>query len=88
MAWTPVASYNLGYSIPNKQFLFYYALAGQNQVYQLSPSAEEFIALADMFRNNAPIIFNTDGNYFVSKASAAALKKITVAQAAAAPTGA
>jgi len=87
MPWTTVANYNLGYSIPTKQFLFYYTLAGDNQVHQLFPSAEEFIALADMFRNNSPISFNTDGQYFVSKASAAALKKITVARAAAQPTG-
>ena len=55
MAWTSVASYNLGYSIPNKQFLFYYTLAGDNQVHQLFPSAQEFMALADMFRNNAQL---------------------------------
>ena len=80
MAWTSVASYNLGYSIPKKQFLFYYTLAGDNQTHQLFPSAQEFTALADMFRNNAPISFNTDGQYFVSKLSTAARKKIAAAQ--------
>lgn len=80
MPWTTVSSYNLGYSIPNKQFLFYYALSGSNQVNELFLSAEEFDALADMFRNNGPISFNTDGQYFVSKASTAALKKIAAAR--------
>ena len=63
-----VANYNLGYSIPNKQFFFYYTLVGENQTYQLFPSAQEFMALADMFRNEGPMNFNTDGKYFISAA--------------------
>jgi hypothetical protein len=80
MPWKSVASYNFGYSVPNKQFLFYYTLAGDNQTYQLFPSAQEFMSLADMFRNNAPISFNTDGQYFVSKVSTAARKSIAAAK--------
>ena len=68
MAWKRVANYNLGYSIPNKQFYFYYTLVGENTIYQIFPSSQEFLALADMFRNEGPINFNTDGKYFVSAA--------------------
>lgn len=71
MAWKRVANYNLGYSIPNKQFYFYYfyyTLVGDNVTYQIFPSPQEFVALADMFRNEGPMNFNTDGKYFVSAA--------------------
>jgi hypothetical protein len=68
MAWKRVANYHLGYSIPKKQFYFYYTLVGENATYQLFPSPQEFMALADMFRNEGPINFNTDGKYFVSAA--------------------
>jgi hypothetical protein len=68
MAWKRVANYNLGYSIPNKQFYFYYTLVGESTTYQIFPSAQEFLALADMFRNEGPMNFNTDGKYFVSAA--------------------
>jgi hypothetical protein len=30
------------------------------------PGSMEFLALADMFRNEGPIHFNTDGKYFVT----------------------
>ena len=34
---------------------------------QIFPSPEEFIALADMFSNDGPISYNTDGGgYFVT----------------------
>jgi hypothetical protein len=68
MAWKRVANYNLGYSIANKQFYFYYRLDGENVSYQLFPSPQEFLALADMFRNEGPINFNTDGRYFLTGA--------------------
>jgi hypothetical protein len=68
MAWLRVENYWLGYSIPKKQFYFYYKLQGDPAAYQFFPAAEEFSALADMFRNEGPINFNTDGKYFVTAA--------------------
>lgn len=68
MAWKRVSDYHLGYSIPNKQFYFYYTLVGDNVTYQMFPTPQEFMALADMFRNEGPINFNTQGKYFVSAA--------------------
>ena len=68
MAWKTVDNYWLGYSVPKKQFYFYYKLANDSLVYQIFPSPEEFMALADMFRNEGPMNFNTVGNYFVSAA--------------------
>lgn len=68
MAWLRVANYMLGYSVPKKQFYFYYTLQGESVVHQFFPAADEFLALADMFRNEGPINFNTDGKYFVSAA--------------------
>jgi hypothetical protein len=68
MAWKLVDHYNLGYSITKKQFYFYYALQGEGVVHQFFPSPEEFVGLADMFRNEGPISFNTDGKYFVTAA--------------------
>ena len=67
MAWLRVNDYMLGYSIPKKQFYFYYELQGE-LVHQFFPAPDEFLALADMFRNEGPINFNTDGQYFVSAA--------------------
>lgn len=66
MAWKRVESYWLGYGLPTKQFYFYYQLAGDSSVHQMFPTPEEFFALADMFRNEGPISFNTDGQYFSS----------------------
>jgi len=68
MAWKRVASYNLGYSIPNKQFYFWYRLDGENVSYQFFPSAADAMALADMFRNEGPMNFNDVGRYFVTAA--------------------
>ena len=68
MAWKRVDKYWLGYSIPKKSFYFYYMLQGGGSVHQFFPSPEEFIALADMFRNEGPINFNTNGKYFVTAA--------------------
>ena len=68
MAWVRVENYCLGYSLPKKQFYFYYKLRGEAAVHQIFPTPEEFSALADMFRNEGTINFNTDGNYFVTAA--------------------
>jgi hypothetical protein len=66
MAWKIVDKYCLGYNLATKQFYFYYQLQGETTITQFFPSAQEFIALADMFRNEGPISYNTDGNYFVT----------------------
>jgi hypothetical protein len=68
MTWIKVENYMLGYSLDKKQFYFYYKLQGESQVHQFFPSPAEAIALADMFRNEGPINFNTDGKYFVTAA--------------------
>jgi hypothetical protein len=68
MPFELVDSYSLGYSITNRQFHLDYTLAGESSVNQIFLSSQEFMALADMFRNEAPINFNTDGRYFVSAA--------------------
>jgi hypothetical protein len=68
MPFKRVESYSLGYSIPQKQFHFDYALAGESSVNQIFLTPQEFMALADMFRNEGPIDFNIDGQFFVSSA--------------------
>jgi len=68
MPWKNVDTYHLGYNITTKQFYFYYHLQGESVVKQIFPSPQEFIALADMFRNEGPISCNTDGNYFATSA--------------------
>lgn len=68
MAWKRVDNYWLGYSIPKKQFYFYYKLRGEGGVHQIFPSADEIVGLGDMFRNEGPMSFNTDGRYFVTAA--------------------
>jgi hypothetical protein len=68
MAWKRVENYWLGYGVAKKQFYLYYKLQGEGLVHQLFPDSHEFLALADMFRNEGPINFNTDGGYFVSAA--------------------
>jgi len=66
MAWKRVARYSLGYNIVAREFYFYNRFEGETTMQQLFPSPEEFLALADMFRNEGPVNFNTDGNYFVT----------------------
>lgn len=66
MAWKKVESYSLGYGIQKKQFYFYYQLQGESVVHQLFTTPEEFLGLSDMFRNEGPISFNTDGQYFTT----------------------
>ncbi len=68
MAWKRVDKYWLGYSTAKKQFYFYYRLQGEGTVYQIFPSPEEFVGLADMFRNEGPMNYNTDRKYFVTAA--------------------
>jgi hypothetical protein len=68
MAWLRVVAYHLGYSVPKRQCYFYYKLEGEDVIHQFAPPADEFLALADMFRNEGPISFNTDGQYFVTAA--------------------
>ena len=58
----------LGYSIVDKHFFFYFQLDNDPSVRQIFVSAEEQLALADMFRNEGPVSFNSDGNYFVTAA--------------------
>lgn len=66
MPWKKVVKYRLGYSYPKRSFYFYYELEGENAVHQFFPTADEFIGLGDMFRNEGPISYNTDGQYFVT----------------------
>src|SRR4029453_12197749 len=54
MAWKRVENYWLGYSLPKKQFYFYYKLADESSVQQIFPGPRELLALADMFRNEVP----------------------------------
>ena len=68
MAWVKVFNYMLGYSVLKKQFYFFYTLQGEWVTHQFFPTPEEFRDLADMFRNEGPISFNTDGKYFISAA--------------------
>jgi hypothetical protein len=65
MAWSTVTSHSLGYSIVDKQSLDF-QLENDPSVTQIFVSAEELLALADMFRNKGPVNFNTDGKYFVT----------------------
>lgn len=68
MAWKQVIKYWLGYNIDQKQFLFYYQLDGEATINQIKPSAADFAGLADMFRNEGPIHFETTGRYFTTAA--------------------
>ena len=66
MAWSKVSCYSLGFNIADKQFYFYYSLEGDSSVHQIFVNAAQFSALADMFRNEGPISFNSQGHYFVT----------------------
>jgi hypothetical protein len=66
MAWSKVKNYALGFNIADKQFYFYYSLEGESAVHQIFVNAAQQGALADMFRNEGPISFNSDGHYFVT----------------------
>ncbi len=66
MAWSKVKWYSLGFNIVDKQCYFYYGLEGENVAHQMFVSASEMSALADMFRNEGPVSYNSDGHYFVT----------------------
>ena len=66
MVWKRVENYWLGYSLETKRLSFYYKLEDESVVHQIFPGTQENLALADMFRNEGPIKFNTDGRYFIS----------------------
>jgi len=66
MAWKTVANYALGYNIVTGVFYLYYQFEGETTTQQIFPSPEAFLALADMFRNEGPVHFNSDVNYFVT----------------------
>jgi hypothetical protein len=66
MPWKKADTYNLGYSIVNRQFIFYFHLENENVAHSINVSAPEMTALSDMFRNEGPMFFNTDGNYFAT----------------------
>ena len=70
MAAHQVESYALRFDIQQRQFRLFYALAGDalptELPYTLTP--EEFLALADMFRNERPIFFNPEKQYFTTTA--------------------
>jgi hypothetical protein len=66
MPWTTVSNYHLGFGTVNRQFSIYFQLDGEPALRQLFVSAAEFAALADMLRNEGPVNYNTDGEYFVT----------------------
>jgi hypothetical protein len=69
MAFKKVLSYSLGYSTDNKQFMVNYSLEGVSAAFQFFPTPEEFIGLADMFRNEGTaggISYDDQQNYFVT----------------------
>jgi hypothetical protein len=66
MAWITVSWYSLGFNIVDKQCYFYYGLEGDDSAYQIFITAPEMSALADMFRNEGPVTYNSDGHYFVT----------------------
>jgi hypothetical protein len=70
MAVQQVESYALRFDITKRQFLLFYTLVGESLPtalpYALSP--QEFCALADMFRNERPIFFNPEKQYFTTTA--------------------
>lgn len=66
MAWSRVEWYSLGFNIVDKQCYFYYGLEGDSAAYQIFVTAPEMSALADMFRNEGPVTYNSDGHYFVT----------------------
>jgi len=66
MGWKRVDKYWLGYSTAKEVFYSYYRLEGEGTVHQFIPTPADFVGLADMFRNEGPINFNTVGKYFVT----------------------
>jgi hypothetical protein len=66
MAWSKVTWYSLGFNIVDKQCYFYYGLEGDTSAHQIFVTAAELTALGDMFRNEGPITYNSDGHYFAT----------------------
>jgi hypothetical protein len=66
MLFVNVLTYSFGYTIPTKQFIFNYTLDGESVAHQIFITAEESVALADMFQNHGPISFNTAASSFAS----------------------
>ncbi|WP_448624111.1 hypothetical protein [Geodermatophilus sp. URMC 64] len=66
MAWQKVSWYSLGFNIVDKQCYFYFGLEGDPSARQIFVSAAELSVLADMFRNEGPVSYNSEGNYFVT----------------------
>jgi hypothetical protein len=68
VATKQVESYMLRFDITKRQFTMFYTLVGEAQItefpYTLAPG--EFLALADMFRNEAPIFFNDERQCFTT----------------------
>jgi hypothetical protein len=63
-----VETYMLRFDITKRQFTMFYTLVGETQItefpYALAP--QEFLALSDMFRNEAPIFFNAERQCFTT----------------------
>ena len=66
MAWTRVKWYSLGFNIVSKQSYFYYGLEGEDVAHEVFVTAAQLTALGDMFRNEGPVTYNSDGHYFVT----------------------
>ena len=58
MPWISVVGYWLTYDVGTQQFKVWYQLAGSGTVTPIAVSAEQFIALSDMLRNEKPVSFN------------------------------
>ena len=76
MLFVNVLTYSFGYTIPTKQFLFNYTLDGEDAAHQIFITAEESVALADMFQNHGPISFNTAASSFASAFRNAAVASV------------
>jgi len=51
VVWKQVSRYNLGCSIVSKQFYLYYTFQGEGPSYQKFVLPQEFVALANMLRD-------------------------------------
>ena len=67
MAFKKVVRYALGYELSNKQFHIDYELEGDTTAYQFFPDPASFAGLAELFRSNSVVNYETTQNYFVSK---------------------
>ena len=67
MAFKKVVRYALGYDVTNKQLHIDYELEGDANAYQFFPDPAGFAGLAELFRSNSVVNYETTQNYFVSK---------------------